>query len=118
MTRVGSQRHRKNNYTPLKTVNVIFDSSFLTLKRIQNHDFGNETWTEEQPRLLYYDFITIYFTQKNVRTQNLTLEKKVTEQAVLDRRQRCVKCQFNRTMEFASGHQDRLPSCDVFYKWK
>jgi len=58
------------------------------------------------------------FNAKNVRTQNLTLEKKVTEQAVLDRRQRCVKCPFNRTIEFASGHQDRLPSSDVFCKWK
>jgi hypothetical protein len=65
--------------------------------------------------LRFHNYI---FYAKNVRTQNLALEKKVTEQAVLDGRQRCVKCQFNRTIEFASGHQDRLPSCDVFYKWK
>jgi len=65
--------------------------------------------------LRFHNYI---FYTNNVGTQNLTLEKKVTEQAVVDHRQRCVKCQFNRTIEFASGHQDRLPSCDVFYKWK
>lgn len=45
--------------------------------------------------LRFHNYI---FYTNNVRMQNLTLEKKVTEQAVLDRRQRCVKCPFNRTM--------------------
>ena len=65
--------------------------------------------------LRFHNYI---FYANNVRTQNLTLEKKVTEQAVVDHRQRCVKCRFNRTIEFASRHQDRLSSFDVFYKWK
>ena len=75
----------------------------------------------EHGRKSSHDFyITIScdtFFSDNVRTQNLTLQKKLTERAVLDRQQRCVKWPFIRTIEF-SGHQDRLPSCDVFYKWK
>jgi hypothetical protein len=58
------------------------------------------------------------FYAGNVSMQNLSLAEKVMGQAVLDLLQRCVKCPFTRTIEFALGHQDRLPSCDVFCKWK